>query len=568
MLNNRARKTEWLSRNKGGDKPDLVGSVMVNLQIKQKMTLGLLVPLILLISICFLAVNMMGKIETGVTSIYNDRVVPLEDLKIIGDDYAVSVIDAINKANAGMFSAAEASRAMTESSRNISEKWDGYMATTLTDEESRLAKEANRLFTPANQEISRLVSKLNSMQGSPTGQLNDDISPLYDVIDPISGKIAELVSLQLRVAGEEKDRVDEIYSSSMKIFIVLTLIAIVASVLIGLWVSQAVMRPIDNIVTTLNTVRVDSDLTVKFKTFNDDELGQISTNLTLVIEHLRGILNSIALAANTVGDSTVKLSEFTQQTNDRMHQQQSETEQTAAAMNEMTATVAEVAQSATNAADSAKDAESNATKGNGIVQQSVSSMSLLSKQIEQTSEVITHLASESQNIGSVLDVIKGIAEQTNLLALNAAIEAARAGEQGRGFAVVADEVRTLAQRTQESTQEIESMIDGLQKGVQEAVGAMKIGTEQVYDANEKANMAGEALNEIVLSVDNISNMNTQIATAAEEQSSVAEDINRSIIAISDIAQTSTMAAQELTSSVEELTSLSESMREQVSQFKL
>jgi len=568
MLNIRARKTECLSRNKGGDKLDSVGSVMVNLQIKQKMTLGLLVPLILLISICFLAVNMMGKIELGVVSIYNDRVVPLEDLKIIGDDYAVSVIDAVNKANAGMFSAAEASRAMTDSSRNISEKWDGYMATTLTDEESRLAKEANRLFTPANQAISQLVNKLNNMQGSPKWQLNDDIAPLYDVIDPISGKISELVSLQLKVAGEEKDRVDEIYVSSVKIFIVLTLVAIVASVLIGLWVTKAVMRPIDNIVTTLNTVRVDSDLTVKFKTFNDDELGQISTNLTLVIEHLRGILNSIADAANTVGDSTIKLSEFTQQTNDRMHQQQSETEQTAAAMNQMTATVAEVAQSATNAADSAKDAEGNATKGNGIVQQSVSSMSQLSKQIDQTSEVITHLASESQNIGSVLDVIKGIAEQTNLLALNAAIEAARAGEQGRGFAVVADEVRTLAQRTQESTQEIESMIDGLQKGVQEAVGAMKVGTEQVYDANEKANMAGDALNEIVLSVDNISNMNTQIATAAEEQSSVAEDINRSIIAISDIAQTSTMAAQELTTSVAELTSLSESMREQVSQFKL
>lgn len=559
---------DYLSYYKGGDKTDLVGNLMGNLQIKQKMTLGLLVPLILLVSICVLAVNMMGKIESGVTSIYNDRVVPLEDLKIIGDDYAVSVIDAVNKANAGMFSAAEASRAMTDSSVNISKKWNEYMATSLTEEESRLAQEANRLFGPANQQISRVVNKLNNMQASATGQLNDDIAPLYDVIDPISGKISELVSLQLRVAGEEKDRVDEIYSSSMNIFILLTLVAFIASILIGLWVTRAVMRPIDNIVTTLNKVRVDSDLTVTFETFNDDELGQISTNLRLVIEHLRGILNSIALAANTVGDSTVKLSEFTQQTNDRMHQQQSETEQTAAAMNQMTATVSEVAQSATNAADSARDAENNATKGNDIVQQSVDSMTQLSKQIEQTSEVITHLASESQNIGSVLDVIKGIAEQTNLLALNAAIEAARAGEQGRGFAVVADEVRTLAQRTQESTQEIESMIDGLQKGVQEAVGAMKVGTEQVFDANEKAHMAGEALNEIVHSVDNISNMNTQIATAAEEQSSVAEDINRSIIAISDIAQTSTMAAQELTTSVGELNGLSESMREQVSQFKL
>ncbi|MCJ8303672.1 methyl-accepting chemotaxis protein [Shewanella sp.] len=541
---------------------------MINLQIKQKMTLGLLVPLTLLVSICFLAINMMEKIEAGVVSIYDDRVVPLEDLKIIGDDYAISVIDAINKANAGVFTARDASQALSNASRNINLKWDGYMATQLTDEESRLAKQAIQLFAPADREINRLIGKLDGLRGLIAGQLNDNIVPLYEVIDPISGKISELVSLQIRVAGEEKESVHAIYSSSVRIFIVLTLIAIAASILIGLWVTRSVMRPIENIVTNLNLIRSESDLTVSFKRFNDDELGQISTNLTSVIEHLRGILNSIATAANTVGDSTIKLSEFTRQSNERMQQQQAETEQTATAMNEMTATVAEVAQSTTAAADSAKDADTNAANGNAIVQQSISSMSSLSTQIDKAAEVIAHLANESQKIGSVLDVIKGIAEQTNLLALNAAIEAARAGEQGRGFAVVADEVRTLAQRTQESTREIESMIDSLQKGVQEAVSAMKLGTEQVHEANEKANLAGQALTEIVHSVDNISNMNTQIATAAEEQTCVAEDINRSIIAISDIATSSTLASQDLTSSVEELAALSESMRSQVGQFKL
>ena len=532
------------------------------------MTLGLLVPLTLLVSICFLAINMMEKIEAGVVSIYDDRVVPLEDLKIIGDDYAISVIDAINKANAGVFTARDASQALSNASRNINLKWDGYMATQLPDEESRLAKHAIQLFAPADREINRLIGKLDGLRGLIAGQLNDNIVPLYEVIDPISGKISELVSLQIRVAGEEKESVHAIYSSSVRIFIVLTLIAIAASILIGLWVTRSVMRPIENIVTNLNLIRSESDLTVSFKRFNDDELGQISTNLTSVIEHLRGILNSIATAANTVGDSTIKLSEFTRQSNERMQQQQAETEQTATAMNEMTATVAEVAQSTTAAADSAKDADTNAANGNAIVQQSISSMSSLSTQIDKAAEVIAHLANESQKIGSVLDVIKGIAEQTNLLALNAAIEAARAGEQGRGFAVVADEVRTLAQRTQESTREIESMIDSLQKGVQEAVSAMKLGTEQVHEANEKANLAGQALTEIVHSVDNISNMNTQIATAAEEQTCVAEDINRSIIAISDIATSSTLASQDLTSSVEELAALSESMRSQVGQFKL
>ncbi len=237
-------------------------------------------------------------------------------------------------------------------------------------------------------------------------------------------------------------------------------------------------------------------------------------------------------------------------------------------MNEMTATVSEVAQSTTAAADSAHSADASAANGDSIVQESIASMVALSAQIQGTAQVITHLANESQNIGRVLDVIKGIAEQTNLLALNAAIEAARAGEQGRGFAVVADEVRTLASRTHSSTQEIESMIATLQTGVQEAVTAMEQGITQVEQANSKANMAGEALKEIVVSVDSIAQLNTHIATAAEEQSSVAEDINRSIMAISDITQQSVQAANELTESVGNLSHLAENMRAEVARFRL
>ncbi|QYK08283.1 methyl-accepting chemotaxis protein [Shewanella mangrovisoli] len=541
---------------------------MNGLQIKQKMFIGILVPLLMLLTIGFIAINMMGKIEYGVERIYNDRVVPLDDLKVIADKYAVDVIDAVNKANAGGFTASQAINALESAKSTVNQRWQKYLSTELTKEESQLAQQAERLFTPANEQIEQLITYLRRINGDVVHQLNDKILPLYNAIDPISGKVSELIDLQIKIAGQEKDGVNGIYQSSISIFITLAGIAMLISIVIGLWVNRSVMNPIRDIVENLKTIRQDSDLTVKFKTFNDDELGQISTSLTQVIEHLRGILHSIAEAANTVNSSATELSSFTQATNKRMQQQQAETEQTATAMNEMTATVAEVAQSAAAAADSAKDADSYAANGNHIVMQSITSMSQLSEQIQKTAQVIGFLSNESQNIGRVLDVIKSIAEQTNLLALNAAIEAARAGEQGRGFAVVADEVRTLAQRTQKSTQEIEAMIATLQQGVKEAVNAMEVGINQVDDANDKANQAGQALKEIVASVDNITELNTHIATAAEEQSSVAESINRSIIAISDIAEHSTNSALELSESVLNLTKLANSMRNQVSAFRL
>ncbi|WP_434931486.1 methyl-accepting chemotaxis protein [Shewanella sp. HL-SH5] len=540
----------------------------MNLQIKHKMLLSSLIPLALLICICGIAINMMGKIEQGVVRIYHDRVVPLEDLKVIGDDYAVYVIDAINKANAGDFSAQNAADALRNARKNIESLWTKYIATELTTEEARLVKEAKVMFVPADKQIDMLISKLNTLSGNIAGQLSSDIIPLYQVIDPISGKIAELVSLQIQVAENETQAVNEVYNASVNLFLFLTAIAIIASIILSRWVRTSVMSPITDILSKLKVIKKDSDLTQVFKQFNDDELGQISTNLTGVIAHLRGILESISDAANTINNSADSLNDFTQETNNRMLKQQSETVQTAAAMNQMTATVAEVAQSTTAAADSAQNADSHAQNGDLIVQQSIKSMSLLSTKIQQTSEVITHLASESQNIGQVLDVIKSIAEQTNLLALNAAIEAARAGEQGRGFAVVADEVRTLAKRTQESTLQIETMIDNLQQGVKKAVISMESGVEQVNEANKNTNSAGDALKEIVSSVDNITELNTHIATAAEEQSSVAESINRSIIAISDIAQHSTMAAEQLSHSVNNLSELASTMRAQVGTFIL
>jgi methyl-accepting chemotaxis protein len=237
-------------------------------------------------------------------------------------------------------------------------------------------------------------------------------------------------------------------------------------------------------------------------------------------------------------------------------------------MNQMSATVQEVASNAEQASASADDGNNAATDGNRVVGQTISAISNLASDVQTSADVIETLKGDSENIGTVLDVIKNIAEQTNLLALNAAIEAARAGEQGRGFAVVADEVRTLAQRTQESTTEIEGLVEALQSGAQQAVDVMGNSRDQAENTVSQARLAGESLDAITQSVETIVNMNTQIASAAEEQSATTEEINRSVINIQDIAEQTAAGAVQTAASSTELNNLGEQMRGLVAKFKV
>jgi len=236
-------------------------------------------------------------------------------------------------------------------------------------------------------------------------------------------------------------------------------------------------------------------------------------------------------------------------------------------MNQMNATVQEVARNAQHAASAAKEATDASDDGKKVVAKTIGVINTLASEVEGAAEVIQTLEQDSVDIGKVLDVIRGIAEQTNLLALNAAIEAARAGEQGRGFAVVADEVRTLASRTQTSTEEIDEMITRLQAGTNRAVKAMQVGTEQAQAGVDQAAEAGNSLESITQAIAQINDMNIQIANAAEEQSAVAEEINRNITNISDVADQAAGGARETTQASEQVAMLSEKLGGLVSQFK-
>ena len=312
----------------------------------------------------------------------------------------------------------------------------------------------------------------------------------------------------------------------------------------------------------------DGNLTARLKIKGNDEMQLIASDFNSMAEKFEALVQQIVSATSQLAAASEEVAVISQQSAANLNNQRSETEQVATAMNEMSATVQEVARNAGDASGAATNADNEAKAGNLIVGQASHSIDDLAKEVENASGVINQLSNDSDKIGSVLDVIKGIAEQTNLLALNAAIEAARAGEQGRGFAVVADEVRTLAGRTQESTQEIESMIDKLQSGAKNAVTAMEAGREKASVGVEQTKQAGEALAAITRAVTTISEMNTQIASAAEEQSATTEEMNKNIININQIADETANSADQSTSASAELSKLAAELQHLVSQFKI
>ncbi len=312
----------------------------------------------------------------------------------------------------------------------------------------------------------------------------------------------------------------------------------------------------------------DGDLTKRVIVESKDAIDRVGLYFNLFLDKIHNAISRVDDASQQLTASSKELSTITEDTKTSIDNQQHETEQVATAINEMAATVGEVARNATNAASATHDADEQAIEGRKIVALSIEYIHILVDDIEEAAKVITELKSDSENIGSVLDVIQGIAEQTNLLALNAAIEAARAGEQGRGFAVVADEVRTLASRTQESTTEIKTIIDSIQIGAEKAVDAMEKGRQQVHQSVEKTTEAGVSLESITEAVAKINQMNTQIASAAEEQNSVAEEINKNISRISEYAASTANGAQTTQLASTELEGLSGQMNELMTKFKI
>ena len=362
-------------------------------------------------------------------------------------------------------------------------------------------------------------------------------------------------------------RRDEETAQARMTQIIVTILALLIGSMAAWLITRQITRPLAETLAVVRNIAA-GDLTDQRCIERQDEIGALQQGVMSMAATLRTLISGIRDSVTQMASAAEQLSAVTEQTSIGMNGQRAETDQVATAMHEMSATVQEVARNAEQASQAATDADREARAGDAVVCEAVAQIERLSQEMLRSTEAMARLESESNRIGSVMDVIKTVAEQTNLLALNAAIEAARAGEAGRGFAVVADEVRGLARRTQKSTEEIEQLVAGLQHGTQQVAVAMQTSHNLTESSVELTRKAGLALNDITAKVSNIQAMNQQIAAAAEEQGVVAEEISRSVVNVRDISEQTATASDETAASSTELARLGNELQAMVSRFRV
>jgi len=539
-----------------------------DLKVRSKLMVLVALSVLALLAVTLSSIGIFKRIDEGVGRVYDDHVVPLKLLNSMAANFSTGIIDSVNRANTDLVYPDEALASLRDARRKIKENWSSYLAREVVGEEKQLETAIDEAFVVANQYLDMVEQTLVAMGEENNGELGQYNGPLYMVIDPVSEAVTKLVDLHLDGAHKERVYADELYAEVSTWFLGAGSATILLVSILGYVFSNSISSPINKLRRTLETIERDSDVSLRIDLDSKDEVGQTAVALNKMLTKFEGILNELNGSTLQLGSAADQMSSLAEQGNEGVNKQLRETEQVATAINEMTATVQEVARNAAQAAEAAATANEEAREGEGIVEQTTRTITTLASEVEAAAEVIHTLEKDSESIGTVLDVIRGIAEQTNLLALNAAIEAARAGEQGRGFAVVADEVRTLASRTQQSTLEIQQMIEKLQSGATHAVKVMEQGRSKAQASVDQASAAGQSLKKITSAVNTINDMNTQIASAAEEQSAVAEEINRNITNISQIGDETAEGVGQTAAASENLAQLSTQLQSLVGQFKL
>lgn len=433
------------------------------------------------------------------------------------------------------------------------------------DERAQVNRLVHQLDVITDNGFNRALVELNAGRFRQANMiLLKDINPVFK---SVSAEAQGFLDIQIAEAKANFEQSEENISA----FRIKVIIAVLLSMIIITFLSLVIIKRIklasQNLEDSANKISL-GDLTQRIHLTGNDEFTHIATYVNQIVYSFQSIVKSMHQSTFLLASASEENSAVAAQTKLNILEQQQQTQSIASAIHQFSATVHDVAQSASSAAQASEHTDNAASKGQQVVKESIARIERLSIEMQESVSAMKSVAQHAEDIGSVVDVIQAISEQTNLLALNAAIEAARAGEQGRGFAVVADEVRTLASRTQQSTQEIQKTIQNLQKASRDATQRLVQGAENAQQTATEAQKAGDALAEITDSVDQINAMNTQIATAAEEQSSVTEEINRNITSISDISNQTAAGAEQSSAASNELAKLAETMKAEIEKFRL
>ncbi|MBU2426643.1 MAG: methyl-accepting chemotaxis protein [Gammaproteobacteria bacterium] len=538
--------------------------------VKTRLLYAFAVPLLLMLALgvqSFFAIHSMHK---SIESLYRDRVIPLSSLKQISDAYAVNVIDAVNKANQGVFSAAEAVQQLQAAQQLIAEHWQVYLSQPHQRDEKNLIVATEPLLQVADQQIARAILQLANLNGQVTGQLAALDGPLYQHIDPISEQISTLIQYQLDQAKLVDINTDISYRNELFSLVLLTFLAFIGSAVAGTVVARRILGQLGTEPATASgMVRTIAggglDVKLDQQQVKPDSL---LFSLQQMVLQLVKVIRDVSSASQQLYTNSKQLEQNSAGATASLSRQLRDIESVSAAMNEMTTSVSSVARSAQQAAQQAEQACEQTVSSSQVMQQTKQAMGILRQDIAESASAMQQLQDNSQQIGQVVEVIRGIADQTNLLALNAAIEAARAGEQGRGFAVVADEVRTLANRTQQSTQAIQQIISQLQGCVQSSVLAMSKSNTEVQQVEMHVEKSNQGLEQLNQSARQIWDMSSEIASAATQQSVVADEINQNIHHIYQSSEQNNTAAIEVQRAAVDLQHIAHSLSDKINYFKL
>ena len=385
----------------------------------------------------------------------------------------------------------------------------------------------------------------------------------------VQGVLDQMRQYQEQQAAEHIEKAEHTEAQANWTGLVLGAIALLVAAALAVFITRLVTRPINAVVAMLKDIaQGEGDLTRRIEVTSRDEIGELATWFNTFVAKIQVTVREVMSSAREVASAATQIAASSEEMTQGMHEQTSQTTQVSSAVEEMSASIVEVARKSADAAGHANDAGRKATEGGEVVNQSVQGIHEIADMVNQSAIAISELGKRSEQIGDVINVINDIADQTNLLALNAAIEAARAGEHGRGFAVVADEVRKLADRTTKATEEIATSIKLMQNETRGAVERMETGTSKVDEGVTLGQSAGESLQTIVAGARTVADMIQSIAAAAEQQSAAAEEISRSVESIAAVTQQSTQGAEQAAAAASQLSLKSEQLQRLVGQFKV
>jgi methyl-accepting chemotaxis protein len=536
-----------------------------DLRVSNKLIGGFLLVAILAGFIGILAITRMSDLTSGSSKMY-------EQTQAIRSFNVVQTLFLENRLAVSQFVGAvpEVRRQIKSkiegNDKLIAENADAYEKSLLTDKGKQAFKEFQSVYAEYRQTRDDVLSyglaneneKMIAIMKTPSG--NQRSARLQSLID-------QMQSIKMGAVEQTNTNNTDAAQSAKTIILVVTILGFTFALGIGIYLSRFIARLINRIGDDAEII-ANGDLTLEVIYQSKDEFGKLCDSLRKMVSSLHTTISEVTEASAAVASASTQISSSTEEMAAGAQEQTSQASEVASAVEEMTKTIIENSKNASNTSDTAKESKQAAEQGGKIVEDTIAGMTTIANVVKMSADTVKELGKSSDQIGEIISVIDDIADQTNLLALNAAIEAARAGEQGRGFAVVADEVRKLAERTTKATKEIAGMIKKIQGETAGAVNAMEQGTQKVDEGMQLADKAGESLKDIVDISQRVTDMVNQIAAASEEQSSASEQISKNVEAISAVTNQTATGTQQIAHAAEDLNRLTENLSQLVGRFKL